>query len=285
MKIDSALKTRLQASFAPLKAVAAEKAFPPPLSLASKLEQSMPTKDFIGAFPVSQAVCTHFVTAAVDCWLRAVHSFLTSAALTEASPVWSSVSGYYASHYSVRAFAHLLGYFQLYHNKRIVKIELTSGGKHVCNADKKQGSDREHKFYWKLVKQDLHFAADPLFRLNESAPNVDASDAGHRERLNYADHIGQTPIFRSLDSPTLRSRIQFISDIQFSTPPIPKKSRAPDVESVQVIAYHRIVTFRRFLDEVLGGTNRFWSVHRNPAWASGMMDFQLTEQGALTAFN
>ncbi len=283
MKIDADLRIRLAASFAPLNRVAASKAFPPPLSLSTALEDAMPKKDFVGPSKVDQSVSTLFATAAVDCWLRAVHGFLTSAALTNASPVWSSVSGYYSSHYSVRAIAHLLGYFQMYHKKRSVKIGITTGGDHVCNFDKKQGSEREHKVYWKLVKEDPHFASEPLFTFNNSDPGVDASDAGHRERLNYNDHIGQTPVFRNLDMPALRTRIEFISQIEFTAPPIPKRSKAPDVEAVQVIAYHRLVFFRRFLDEILGGKNRFWSVHRSPSWVDGMTDFQLTEQSDLAS--
>jgi len=162
-------------------------------------------------------------------------------------------------------------------------MEIAPNGDYVCNFDKKLGADREHKIYWKLVKEDPHFVSEPLFTLNNSDRSNDASDAGHRERLNYGDHIGLTPNFRSLDSPTLRRRIEYISQIEFTTPPIPKRSKAPDISSVQVIAYHRIVFFRRFLDEVLGGGNRFWSVHRSPAWVDGMIDFQLTEQGNLAS--
>ena len=133
------------------------------------------------------------------------------------------------------------------------------------------------------MKEDPHFVAEPLFSLNNSDPTIDASDAGHREKLNYSDHIGLTSVFRNLDEHALRERIDFISQIEFSIPPIPKRSKAPDVESVQVIAYHRLVFFRQFLDEVLGGKNRFWTVHRSPAWVNGMTNFQLTEQGSLSS--
>ena len=283
MKIDALLKTRIKANFAPLNRIAAAKAFPPPMLLAKLLEASMPSSDFVGPSKVDRNVSTLFATAAVDCWLRSVHGFLTSASLTAASPVWSSVSGYYSSHYSVRAFAHLLGHFQLYHKRRCVRMAVAHNGNHVCIFDKKLGTDREHKIYWKLVKEDPHFISEPLFVLNNSDPTIDASDAGHRERLNYCDHVGLTPKFQNLDSLTLKNRIDYISQIEFTTPPIPKRSKAPDIDAVQVIAYHRIVYFRRFLDEVLGGDNRFWSVHRTPAWVDRMIDFQLTEQGNLAS--
>jgi len=283
MNIDPDLRMRLEASFAPLNKIAASKAFPAPMTLATQLEVLMPSADFVGPSKVGKSVSTLFATAAVDCWLRGIHGFLTSASLTEASPVWSSVSGYYSSHYCVRGFAHLLGYFQLYHKKRNVKMEIGKGGEYFCNFDKKLGADREHKIYWKLVKENPHFVSEPLFAFNNSDPSIDASDAGHRERMNYGDHIGLVPLFRNLDTPALRKRVEYISQIEFTTPPIPKRSKAPDIDSVQVVAYHRIVFFRRFLDEILGGGNRFWSVHRTPSWVDGMTDFQLTEQGSLAS--
>lgn len=122
------------------------------------------------------------------------------------------------------------------------------------------------------MKRDTHFVSDPLFTEND--PNPDASDIGHRDRANYADHLFKYPPFRALDAAKLKARVQLISQIRFTTPPIPECSRFPDIESVQVIAYHRAIRFRKFLDEVLGGRNRFWNVHRNPSWVSGMIDFQ-----------
>jgi hypothetical protein len=63
----------------------------------------------------------------------------------------------------------------------------------------------------------------------------------------------------------------------FDAPPLPRFDKFPDVEYVQLIAYHRIVHFRRLLDEALGAKNRFWNVHRSPSFASGIIDFQLAE--------
>ncbi len=279
MKIDPALQKRLEVTFAPLNKVGAEKAFPPPASLSAALEEVMPAKG-IPAVTVKPEIASRFATAAVEVWLRSVHSFVISASLTGASPIWASAAGYYASHYAVRAFAHLLGCFQLYRKKRIVRLALHAG-KHVCTFDPKRGADREHRLYWRVVKEDPHFAADPLFTLNET--DSDASDVAHRDRANYADHLFQFPNFRALDEATLRERVRFVSQIQCITPPIPRRSRFPDVEAVQLIAYHRLVKFRQFLDEVLGGGNRFWRVHRTPSWAGGIIDFQLTEQGGLSS--
>lgn len=279
MNIDEVLKKRLEVVFAPLNRIGAEKAFPSPSSLSDTLEKLIPTKD-VSSVAVRPQVASLFATAAVEVWLRAVHSFLVSASLTDASPIWASATGYYSSHYTVRALAHLLGHFQLFRRKRIVHLDIQKGGC-ICSFDSKQGADREHRLYWRLVKRDPHFVSDPLFTENNS--ELDASDVGHRDRANYADHLFQFPSFRALDAAVLKVRVQFISQIEFTTPPIPKRSRFPDVESVQVIAYHRIVKFRQFLDEVLGGSNRFWKVHRNPSWSGGMIDFQLTEQVGLAS--
>lgn len=279
MNVDKSLKSRLEAAFAPLNKQAAARTFPAPATLSRQLEKLVPQKGTTDV-EVKNDIATLFVTAAVDMWLRSVHSFLISASLTEASPIWSSATGYYSSHYSIRAFAHLLGYFQLFRRKRLVRIQLENG-RHICSFAPKVASDREHRVYWKVVKKDSHFNSDPLFTSNES--DVDISDVSHRDRANYADHLGTCPMFRTLDSDALRSRIQFISQIDFTAPPIPDRRKFPDTDSVQVVAYHRIVKFRSVLDEVFGGKNRFWSVHRNPAFGDGMIDYQLTKQSGLEA--
>jgi hypothetical protein len=217
-----------------------------------------------------------FATAAVEAWLRAVHSFLISASITDASPLWSAIAGYYASHYCMRAFSHLLGYFQLFRRKRIVRLEK---GRPMCLFSRKQGTDREHAFYWKVVKQDPYFATDPLFTENQD--DSEASDAAHRNRVTYGDHLSNFPQFRVLNEQALQDRLQLISAMQFGAPPIPRRANAPDVESVQIVAYHRIVRFRRLVDDILGGQSRFWTIHRSPTWAVAWVGFQLTEQPGL----
>jgi len=281
MKIDKELENRLKAIFAPLNKKAAGGSIPPPSSLSKSLEKVIARRPMPTTSNVELTTATYFATAAVEAWFRAVHSFLVSASLTDASPIWASVSGYYSSHYSVRAFAHLLGYFHLFQKRLIVRLEI-HGGRHVCVFDRKTKGDREHRLYWHVVKKHPHFNSDPLFTEND--PGSDASDVGHRDRANYIDHLSQYPNFQVLDIETLKRRVQYISQIRFTTPPIPKLSRFPDVVSVQVVAYHRMVKFRQFLDEVLGGKNRFWNVCRNPSWAGSMIDFQLTEQGGLDSF-
>jgi hypothetical protein len=130
------------------------------------------------------------------------------------------------------------------------------------------------------VKRDEHFETDPMFC--EYNPGADASDARHRGRVNYSDHLfSYYPTFRVLTRKELRERIQLISKIEFQDPPIPDINRFIDLESVQIVAYHRMVKYRQFLDEALGGGNRFWKVHRNPKFASGLINFQLTEPRGL----
>jgi len=119
------------------------------------------------------------------------------------------------------------------------------------------------------------FAGDGFFSQNN--PSSDESDVRHRNHANYADHLAGYPTFTPLDKEALKIRIQYISKIVFDAPPLPRFSEFPDLEFVQLIAYHRIIKFRRLLDEVLGGKNRFWMVHRTPSFASQYMDFQLAE--------
>ncbi len=279
MRIDAALEAHVATAFAPLNNEAAVGAFPPPASLSQALNVALPVGSTgVAIRNASQDVVKMFTTAAVNIWMRAVHSFLVSASLTNVSPIWASVAGYYSSHYAVRALAHLLGFFQLFTRKRIVHLEL-QGARYVCSFDPKKAGEREHRVYWKIVKKDRHFAADPFFTDNNSAS--DESDVAHRDRANYADHLPQFPTFHPLDAITLRTRVDRISEIEFSSPPIPRVSRYPDLEAVQIIAYHRIVRFRNLVDTIIGDGNRFWNVHRNPAWARDFMDFQLTDEETL----
>lgn len=280
MRIERALQTQITALFAPLNNEAAVNAFPGATSLSKALSEELkaavPTgPDRVATRNTSHLVVKMFATAAVDMWMRAVHSFLVSASLTNVSPIWASVAGYYSSHYSVRALAHLLGFFQLFSGKQIVCLELR-GGRYVCSFNPKRG--REHRVYWRLVKKDPHFAGDPFFTENSTLPDK-PSDVGHRDHANYADHLPHFPMFRTLDTVALRARIDRISEMEFPAPPIPEVGRYPDLNSVQIVAYHRLVRFRDLLDAILGNENRFWNVHRNPEWTRDFMHFQLTEEG------
>jgi hypothetical protein len=277
MNIDETLRTQLVAEFGRLNKIAAAKAFPAPRTLSELLNKLVPSGKGTQA-PLDPASASYFATAAVDIWLRGVHSFLVSASLTEASPIWASVSGYYASHYAVRGLAHLFGYFQLFRRKRIAQLNLEKGH-YICSFNSKGANSGEHQIYWKLVKHSSTFRGDGLFTDNN--PDIETSDTRHRNHANYSNHLARYPNFRALDENSLKMRIDYISKIVFDTPPLPRMSKFPDVEYVQLIAYHRLVTFRRFLDELLGGTNRFWKFYRNPSFAAGYISFQLAEGAGL----
>jgi len=275
---DAAVRAQVLATFALLNKGRA-KAFPAPTTLSKTLEKISPNKSSgILERHIDAKGASCFATAAVEIWLRSVHSFLVSASLTEASPIWSSVSGYYASHYTVRGIAHLLGYFQLFNRRKIVRLKV-EGGRYTCTFMSKGANDGEHKVYWKLVKQSEDFKGDDLFTQKDEEPEY--ADALHRNHGNYADHVSAHPRFKPLSEDALKLRIEYISKIVIDAPLLPRVSDFPDLERVQLIAYHRIVKFRRVLDELLGNKNRFWNVHRNPSFSSGYIDFQLAESRGL----
>ncbi len=273
----------MKTAFAGLNRRSAMRSFPRPTALADTLAELVP-ENRNGAVPIDPNVAGLFATAAVDIWLRGIHSFLISTALTRASPVWSSVAGYYASHYSVRGIAHLLGFFNIYRKgprKGAIAHFNIQANQLICDFTTKDVGGGEHKFYWKAVHSNPHFENDPLFPLNHDFKVV--SDASHRGRANYADHLQRLPAFQSLDEREIKDRVQRISDMDFDTPPIPSCDNFPDLDSVQIVAYQRIIRFRQFVDEILGTDNRFWSVQRDPTWVRGTMNFQMTDHSGIRA--
>jgi hypothetical protein len=268
--MDKELSKLVQIMFADLNSQRAASSFPAPGSLSDLLSRYVDPLSKTNAVPATRTIRTSFATAAVEMWHRAVHSFLISASLTEASPIWASVAGYYSSHYSIRAFAHLFGVFQLFRAKRIAHLD--SGGGHVI-LEKKDANDREHKFYWKFVDAHPQLAKDPFFYVNRE----DQVDGGHRNKANYWDHICRYPAFRPLDTQFLSDRVERIASIEFSDVPVPSTDRFPDIDNVQIVAYHRLVKFRQLVDEALGDANRFWNVHRNPPWRPDSMKFSVVE--------
>src|SRR2546430_10968276 len=83
MKINDPLKERLAAWFLPLDGIQPQEVFPLPASLSATLAGLLPNN--VPATVVAPAnLTTHFMTAAVEIWLRSIHSFLVSAALTKA---------------------------------------------------------------------------------------------------------------------------------------------------------------------------------------------------------
>jgi hypothetical protein len=282
MTIEKNLQSRVRAAFARLDDVGGNQAFPKPATVALDLEKLIPPTG-PQTINVKPQIATSFAAASIDMWLRSVHSFLISASLTNASPIWSSVSGYYSSHYVVRALAHLLGHFLLFRRGRVAQLELTSG-RHFCSFTRRTADDREHVIYWKRVKSDVHFNSDPFFTDNLPASGSNTSDVRHRDHANYADSlVRHYPQFRPLDEDALKIRVNTISQIEVTDPPIPRLSEFPDLDNVQLIAYHRIVKYRQFLDEILGESSRFWRTQRNPSFAQGILNYQVTEPTGLSA--
>jgi hypothetical protein len=271
---------QIQIMFAPLNKQSAADSTPPPGTLSKTLARLVENTSG-NATTIDPATLAFFATAAVEMWHRSVHSFLVSASLTKASPLWASVSGYYSSHYSVRAFAHILGFFQLQSKSRVIQVEV-QGRQYLCHILQKQGADREHKFYWKTVKSHARFACDPFFTRNEEGQP--RSDSGHRSKGNYTDHVDQFPTFQALDETYLKERVEKIAGIELSDAPIPRPDAYPDTENVQLIAYHRMVKFRKLVDEALGNSNRFWTSRRKPGWCPRFLDFQIVDPTFPTAY-
>ena len=155
---------------------------PKPTILSNSLERLVAVHSGATSFLVDQSIVKLFATASIEMWHRSIHSYLTSLSLTDASHIWSSVAGYYSSHYSVRAIAHILGIFQLFNAGKIIELELTGAG-NVCHVKPKGRDGREHEVYWKSVKSQSPFDTNPLFTDNK-VRNAQLSDAKHRERAN-----------------------------------------------------------------------------------------------------
>jgi hypothetical protein len=271
--MNEVLRKQITVMFSALEKQSAANAFPAPGALSTFLTSHCApfTEPTVAAKP---SQLTLFATASIEMWLRAIHSFLISASLTEASPIWSSVAGYYSSHYSIRAFAHLFGLFDLHKRRRLIQVAAQGKG-WVLQVNKKNAGDREHKLYWKYLHEHSELSADPFFYANRE--DIPQSDCSHRNRANYADHINRFPVFKPLDEECLGRRIQKIAEIELSAVPIPNADCFPDIETVQILAYHRIVKFRQLVDDTVGPTHRFWSVHRTPSWKPKTLTFEVVD--------
>jgi len=62
----------------------------------------------------------------------------------------------------MRAFAHLLGWFQLFAQKRIITLEIAGAATYALSSARGRAMG-EHKIYWRVVKNSPEFAADPFF--------------------------------------------------------------------------------------------------------------------------
>ena len=263
--IDHSFSDRvLELTFARLGRSGATLDFPEKKSLAKHvaklIEDSTPT--------ILHTNASLFASASVEMWQWAVHSFLWSVALTKYSEIWSSVTGYYASHYVMRAFAHAFGFFKSFSGKKVVQISIRAGHFVVSVLDEKERG--EHSFYWKVVKKHPEFSHNPLFRSNSEKDRT--SDCSHRNDANYTDHIGNFDKSGFPRAVELVESVEKISHIRRFA--VTEVGEYPNLSNVQILAYQRIVTFRDFLDKRLPN-NHFWRTHKFPNWCRGIITFEL----------
>lgn len=246
--------------------------FPERGSLSKRIHQLFDNKgDLTPTLPHPQSML--LASAAVEMWHRAMHSFLWSVALTESSPLWASVSGYYSSHFVMRAFAHSMGIFKSFSQKKVIQV-LVENGQFVCTPLGWKESN-EHAFYWKAVKGHPTLLHNPLFRENnERDPR---SDSIHRTFANYTDHLGLFPPLAFPSLGEVAENIEKISRIRRYSVTSPSRDDYPDLQNVQILAFQRIVAFQDFLDDKVS-KNRFWRAHRRPTWCKDLMRFQVEEQ-------
>ena len=164
--------------------------------------------------------------------------------------------------------------FHLHRNKRIIQL-VRQGNGWVFELVNKKREDREHSLYWRFLAEHSELSGDPFFYANsDDAPQ---SDGAHRNRANYADHLNAFPVFKPLNEEDMAQRIKKIAEIRLSSVIRPDVAKFPDIGTVQVLAYHRIVKFRKLLDEVVGTNNRFWRIQRAPPWKPKDLTFEIIE--------
>jgi len=234
--------------FAPWRNTPAGNAFPARAALATALNASYPLTGTVKRADifVDIGVAKLFATAAVEIWHRAIHSLLISAQISNESPIWASIAGYYSSHYTLRGLAHVLGSFQSFQRKCSIQLSIDNG-RYVCTYVK--GYGREHEWYRSVLDQSDVFKSEPFF-IKPLVP-VGIGDIAHRDRANYWDHLPIYPLLADVRRDDVRNKLRSISKIELQEPPELAPERVPDGDAVQLIAYQRVARFRRFMDETL----------------------------------
>jgi hypothetical protein len=253
--------------FQPLRDRPSSGAMPPKLTLSDSLTELV-QKSAGGPVNISRKEATYFATASVEMRQRAVHSLLISIILKKDSPIWAAVAGYYASHYTFRAAAHLLGFFSLHKAKCTIAINRESS---PYLATVMKGRQREHDWYRKKVSTSKLFGGDAFFR---AQPASGLDDREHRSLANYADHLSLYPTIQTVSTDEVKDRMRSLEQYHAEVPPELSDDRFPDLDGVWVLAYQRISRFRKLVDEKVG-SNRFWEDHRDPSWAKEFTNFDL----------
>lgn len=273
MPIDYATTDRVvQLSFGKLDKPSAKMDFPTPGTLSRHFNELL-HKAGTGSCTLSHQQSPMLASAGVEMWHRAIHSLLWSLALSESSPLWASVSGYYASHFVMRAFAYSMGIFRSFTQRKVIQV-LIENGQFVCSPLKSK--DGEHAFYWMAVKGHPKLLTNPLFRKNNERDSK--SDSAHRTFANYTDHVDSFLPMKFPALETVAEDVEKISRIRLHSVIEPSRENFPDLQNVQILAFQRIVAFHDFLDELVP-KNRFWRAHRRPSWCVNVMVFQVEKQG------
>lgn len=275
MPVDYSTADRvMELTFGKLDKPNAKMDFPKPGTLSNQFNALL---DGANASPMlSHQHCPLLASAGVEMWHRAIHSFLWSVALTKSSPLWASVSGYYASHFVMRAFSHSMGIFKSFRQREVIQISLKNG-QFICSPlTWSKNSQGEHAFYWKAVKGHPKFVGNDLFR--ENSERDPKSDAAHRTFANYTDHLCSFPPMEFPKIEEVADSVERISRIRLHSVTHPSREDYPDLRNVQILAFQRILAFHDFLDDKVP-RSRFWRMHRRPNWCKDVMLFQVEDQG------
>jgi hypothetical protein len=267
----------LKLLFQPLSNRPSTGAMPAERALSSSLTKLV-ERTGNAAINLNRQDATNFATASIEIWHRAIHSLLISIALKNDSPIWAAVVGYYASHYTFRAAAHLLGLFSLHGAKCTIEINGQTGPYFGAVVKKRK---REHDWYRDKVSSSSLFGGDAFFR---ASPKAGLDDREHRSIANYGDHLSRYPSISAIALEDVKDRMRNLERDPAVVPPELSATRFPDLDGVWVLAYQRISRFRKLVDDKVG-RNRFWEGHRAPSWATQFTNFDLADVTGMSTTN
>ncbi len=226
---------------------------PPPARLSGYLKTHAPS--FMGLVKIEDA--TLFITASIEMWQRAINSLILSIVWSDVSRSWAVVTAYYSSHYMIRAFAHLYGYYSL---NKVATVELSKSRKGFQIVKGK--AHREHEYYWNVVSDQLK---NRLFGNN--------IEQIHRGYASYQDHLDRFKVFNSESIPNsdeLKMKIGIIADLPYK--PL-DDTQIPDLTTLQCLSYKRICFYRNWF-ETNFESSRYWKSLRTPKWWAGIMVYK-----------